>query len=54
MQWERDGAFAWKIVDGKVEKAPVRIVERSIDRMLLTSDALKRGDSVVAGWPSLM
>jgi hypothetical protein len=47
VQWERDGAFVWHIVDRKVEKAAVRVVERSIDRLLLTSDQLKMGDSVV-------
>ncbi|KAB0679877.1 efflux RND transporter periplasmic adaptor subunit [Aureimonas leprariae] len=47
VQWERDGAFVWKIVDNKVEKAPVRVVERSIDRIILTSTAVKLNDRVV-------
>lgn len=45
--WERTGPIVWKIVDGKARKAPVRIVERSIDRVLVASDALEVGDLVV-------
>lgn len=45
--WERTGPIVWKIVDGKAEKAPVRIVERAIDRVLVASDAIKVGDLVV-------
>ncbi|WP_152046101.1 efflux RND transporter periplasmic adaptor subunit [Aureimonas psammosilenae] len=47
VQWERDGAFVWKVVNNKVEKAPVRIAERNIDSLLLQSDALALGDVVV-------
>lgn len=47
VQWERDGAFVWKIVDNKIQKASVRVVERSIDRIILTSEALKLNDRVV-------
>ncbi len=45
--WERTGPIVWKIVDGKARKAPVRIVERNIDRVLVASDALEAGDLVV-------
>lgn len=45
--WERTGPIVWKIVDGKAQKASVRIVERTIDRVLVASDDLAAGDSVV-------
>lgn len=45
--WERNGPIVWKIVDDKAIKAPVRIVERNIDRILVASDTLKDGDLVV-------
>ncbi|WP_206455278.1 efflux RND transporter periplasmic adaptor subunit [Aurantimonas marina] len=45
--WERAGPIVWKIVDGKASKAPVQIVERNIDRVLVTSDALEVGDLIV-------
>ncbi|MBO0663995.1 efflux RND transporter periplasmic adaptor subunit [Jiella sp. MQZ9-1] len=45
--WERNGPLVWKIVDGKAQKAPVTIVERNIDRVLVASQALKVGDPVV-------
>jgi RND family efflux transporter MFP subunit len=45
--WERNGPIVWKIVDDKAVKAPIRIVERNIDRVLVASDDLQQGDLVV-------
>ncbi|MBO0904851.1 efflux RND transporter periplasmic adaptor subunit [Jiella sonneratiae] len=45
--WERTGPIVWKIVDGKVVKTPVSIVERNIDRVLVSSEELRPGDPVV-------
>ena len=45
--WERDGPIVWKIVDGKSQRAPVRIVERTIDRVLVASNDLQEGDRIV-------
>ncbi|WAP69531.1 efflux RND transporter periplasmic adaptor subunit [Jiella pelagia] len=45
--WERTGPIVWKIVDGKAVKAPISIVERNIDRVLVSSNELKAGDAVV-------
>ncbi|MEN3792065.1 efflux RND transporter periplasmic adaptor subunit [Fulvimarina sp. MAC3] len=45
--WERSGPFVWAVRDGKATKAPVRIVQRDIDRVLIVSDALEAGDLVV-------
>ena len=42
--WERTGPIVWKIVDGKAQKASVRIVERTIDRVLVASDDLAAGE----------
>lgn len=47
VQWERTGPIVWRITGQDVAKTPVRIVERSIDRVLVTSDRLKEGDDVV-------
>ncbi len=46
IQWERAGAYAWKIVGDRPEKAALRIVQRDIDRVLVASDALRPGDVV--------
>ena len=45
--WERKGPFVWKVVEGKAEKAPVRIIQRDVDRVLVISDALQPDDLVV-------
>ena len=45
--WERTGPIVWKIVDGKAAKAPISIIERNIDRVLVSSSELKAGDAVV-------
>ncbi|MEF2550826.1 efflux RND transporter periplasmic adaptor subunit [Aurantimonas sp. A2-1-M11] len=45
--WERTGPIVWKVVDGKAVKAPVRIIERTIDRVLVASTDLAVGDTVV-------
>ena len=45
--WERTGPMVWKIDDGKVAKAHVKIIERTIDRMLVASDEIASGDKVV-------
>lgn len=47
VQWERTGPIVWKIDGDDVSKKPVRIVERNIDRVLVTSDGLKEGDRIV-------
>lgn len=47
VQWERAGPFAWKIVDQTAVKAPVRIIERNVDRVLVAAKDLDPGDLVV-------
>lgn len=45
--WERTGPIVWKIDGTGVAKTAVRIVERTIDKVLVSSDILKAGDEVV-------
>ncbi|RFC64582.1 efflux RND transporter periplasmic adaptor subunit [Fulvimarina endophytica] len=45
--WERTGPFVWAVREDKAVKAPVRIVERQVDHVLVVSDNLKAGDIVV-------
>ncbi|NDW07072.1 efflux RND transporter periplasmic adaptor subunit [Jiella pacifica] len=45
--WERTGPIVWKIVDGKAVKAQISIIERNIDRVLVSSSDLAAGDAVV-------
>ncbi|MFN7010146.1 MAG: efflux RND transporter periplasmic adaptor subunit [Allorhizobium sp.] len=46
VQWDSDGSFVWRIVEGKAEKVPVRIVQRNPDAVLVEAD-LAEGDPVV-------
>lgn len=45
--WERTGPIVWKIAGTDVAKTSVRIVERTIDKVLVASDDLKAGDEIV-------
>ena len=45
--WERNGPIVWKIENGRVTRAPVKIIERTIDRMLVASNAIAPGDKIV-------
>lgn len=47
VQWERAGPFVWTVADETSRKAPIRIVERNVDRVLVASDVLKEGDAVI-------
>ncbi|BDA85894.1 MexH family multidrug efflux RND transporter periplasmic adaptor subunit [Aureimonas sp. SA4125] len=47
VQWERSGPIVWTITGDTVAKTPVRIIERNIDRVLVASEQLKEGDTVV-------
>lgn len=46
VQWGSDGAFVWRVSDGKAEKIAVRVVQRNTDSVLV-SGALKPGEMVV-------
>jgi RND family efflux transporter MFP subunit len=46
IQWSNEGAYVWKIADGKVLKGMVEIVQRNSDGVLVNGD-VKLGDQVV-------
>ncbi|MBK8457545.1 MAG: efflux RND transporter periplasmic adaptor subunit [Phyllobacteriaceae bacterium] len=46
VQWSSDGAFVWRIADGKAERVAVRVIQRNSD-YLLVEGAIAPGDSVV-------
>jgi RND family efflux transporter MFP subunit len=46
IQWSNEGAYVWKIVDGKVQKGMVEIVQRNSDGVLVSGDVVP-GDQVV-------
>ncbi len=35
IQWSSDGAYVWKLIDGKVQKAMVEIIQRNTDGVLV-------------------
>ncbi len=44
--WGSDGAFVWKVSDGKVERVPVRIIQRNTETVLVDA-SIASGDMVV-------
>lgn|GEM_PF-59482 len=46
VQWSNNGAYVWKVVDGKAVKGMVEIVQRNSDGVLVQGD-VKPGDPVV-------
>ena len=46
IQWSNEGAYVWKVVDGKVQKGMVEIVQRNSDGVLVKGD-VATGDQVV-------
>jgi RND family efflux transporter MFP subunit len=46
VQWDSDGSYLWKLVDGKVQRTAVRIVQRNPETVLVEA-ALEPGDEVV-------
>jgi RND family efflux transporter MFP subunit len=46
IQWSNQGAYVWKVVDTKVQKGMVEIIQRNTDGVLVKGD-VKPGDNVV-------
>ena len=46
IQWSTNGAYVWKVVDGKAVRGKVDIVQRNSDGVLVKGD-VKPGDAVV-------
>jgi RND family efflux transporter MFP subunit len=44
--WGSDGAFVWKVVAGKVERVPVRIIQRNTETVLIDAP-IETGEMVV-------
>jgi len=46
LQWDAEGSYVWKVVDGRAARTAARIVQRETDRVLVDA-ALVAGDAVV-------
>lgn len=46
IQWSNEGAYVWKVADGKVDRAMVEIVQRNSDGVLVQGE-VAQGDMVV-------
>ncbi|MGU3574358.1 efflux RND transporter periplasmic adaptor subunit [Brucellaceae bacterium C25G] len=46
IQWGADGAYVWRVMEDKVERVPVTIVQRN-SASVLVNGALKEGDLIV-------
>ena len=46
IQWDSDGSFVWKIVEGSVLRLAATIIQRNRDSVLIDAE-LKPGDQVV-------
>ena len=46
VQWSADGAYVWRVADGKAERVPVRIIQRNTDNVLVDAE-LSEGDRIV-------
>lgn len=46
VQWGSDGAYVWRLTDGKVDKVMVRIVQRKTENVLVAGE-VKPDDSIV-------
>lgn len=46
IQWGTEGAFVWAVRDGMAERHPVRIIQRSTDKVLVSAD-LPEGMQIV-------
>ena len=47
IQWDSEGSYVWKIVEGKVQRVPARIIQRNPESVLVEAE-LEPGDQVVS------
>ena len=47
IQWDSEGSYVWKIVEGKVQRVPARIIQRNPESVLVEAE-LAPGDQVVS------
>ncbi|MFV0490324.1 MAG: efflux RND transporter periplasmic adaptor subunit [Pseudorhodobacter sp.] len=53
VQWGSDGAYVWRIRDNKAERAPIRIVQRNADAVLVEGNLVPDDQIVTEGVQSL-
>jgi RND family efflux transporter MFP subunit len=46
VQWSADGSFVWRVKGEKVERVPIRIVQRNPDKVLIKAE-IAEGDQIV-------
>lgn len=46
IRWDSNGAFVWRVVDGRAERAAVRVVRRDPESVLVAGD-IEAGDEVI-------
>lgn len=46
IQWESEGPYVWRVVDGKADKVSIAIVQRNADRVLVDAE-IAEGDTIV-------
>jgi multidrug efflux pump subunit AcrA (membrane-fusion protein) len=44
--WSSNGAYLWRVADGKAERVPVRVIQRNSD-LVLVDARLAEGDQIV-------
>lgn len=49
IQWGTDGAFVWLVEDGRARRAPVTIIQRNTDSVLVSGDFGQAGSVVTEG-----
>ncbi|MFX0547161.1 efflux RND transporter periplasmic adaptor subunit [Roseovarius sp. S1116L3] len=47
LRWSSAGPYVWAVHDGKATEVPVAIVQRNTDAVLVTSDDLRTGETIV-------
>jgi RND family efflux transporter MFP subunit len=53
IQWSSDGAFVWKVEDGKAKRVPIKIVQRNSDSVLVDASLAAGTEVVTEGVQSL-
>jgi len=46
IQWDSDGPYVWRVIDGKAGRVAIAIVQRNADRVLVDAD-IAEGDAIV-------
>jgi multidrug efflux pump subunit AcrA (membrane-fusion protein) len=49
LQWSAEGSYVWRVVDGKAEKIPVKIIQRNPDKVLVESQLVENDQVATEG-----